>query len=210
MTTPFIKFQRLLIKSLFEGITFASNPLFAGALLFLLTRQPGQSGDKIKEGLVEQIGRLPFEVNLERTITVLKWLFGYGFVSRANMYLNTIAQNSWTLTAPASDWVWHQEIAVVTGGSAGIGEQTSIRLVRKGVKVAILDISPPTNASLQNSKCTGIVVRGMLICTQTLGFISSRPMSQTSKLLVQQQRKSSRSGAHLQYSSIMLELVLLD
>ena len=156
MATPIIKIQRLLIKSMFEGISFVSNPLVAGALLFVLTRQPGQSGNTIKTRLIEQLDRLPFELNLERTIIVLKVLFGFGFITRTNAYLNTIAQSSWALTAPVSDWVWHQEIAVVTGGSAGIGEQTSIRLAKKGVKVAILDISPPTNAALQNSKyrCT--------------------------------------------------------
>ena len=163
MATPIIKFQRLLIKSMFEGISFASNPLVAGALLFVLTRQPGQSGDTIKARLIEQLDRLPFDLNLERTIIALKVLFGFGFITRANAYLNTIAGSGWALTAAVSDWVWHQEIAVVTGGSAGIGEQTSIRLAKKGVKVAILDISPPTNAALQNSKYRYTIFKVLLI-----------------------------------------------
>jgi NAD(P)-dependent dehydrogenase (short-subunit alcohol dehydrogenase family) len=38
--------------------------------------------------------------------------------------------------------VWDSEIAVVTGGSSGIGAEIVKCLVRKGVQVAVLDIQP--------------------------------------------------------------------
>ncbi|EAQ84344.1 hypothetical protein CHGG_08358 [Chaetomium globosum CBS 148.51] len=50
-----------------------------------------------------------------------------------------MASNSWRLTA-AKGWDWPNEIAVVTGGSSGIGKGIVERLVALGVRVAVLDI----------------------------------------------------------------------
>ena len=147
-----INVQGLVAKSITLGISVTSNPLVAGPLLYILTRQYGQSGHLLKERLMEQIARSPIEIDLEKVVKVLKYMFALGLLTRANTYLNTISQNSWTLTAPTSDWVWDKEIAVITGGSAGIGEQTVLRLLQKGVRVAILDISPPTLPELMTSK----------------------------------------------------------
>ncbi|KAI5282875.1 hypothetical protein KEM54_002518 [Ascosphaera aggregata] len=41
-------------------------------------------------------------------------------------------------------YVWEQEIAIVTGGSDGIGARVSRILAEKGVKVAVLDVKAPT------------------------------------------------------------------
>jgi NAD(P)-dependent dehydrogenase (short-subunit alcohol dehydrogenase family) len=38
-------------------------------------------------------------------------------------------------------WDWRQEIAVVTGGSGGIGAKITERLVKLGVRVAVLDVT---------------------------------------------------------------------
>jgi hypothetical protein len=41
-----------------------------------------------------------------------------------------------------SAWNWSSEIAVVTGGSAGIGACVAKKLASHGIKVAVLDIGP--------------------------------------------------------------------
>ncbi len=38
---------------------------------------------------------------------------------------------------------WEKEVVVVTGGAAGLGRVLAEMLLRKGVKVAVLDVSPP-------------------------------------------------------------------
>lgn len=45
---------------------------------------------------------------------------------------------------------WNREIVVLTGGSNGIGREVAQLLGKRGIKVAILDITPPTGA-LPNS-----------------------------------------------------------
>lgn len=42
-------------------------------------------------------------------------------------------------------WDWPKELAVVTGGSSGIGAETVRELNRHNVKTIILDINPPTS-----------------------------------------------------------------
>lgn len=42
-------------------------------------------------------------------------------------------------------WDWPKELAVVTGGSSGIGAETVKGLVRHNVKTIILDVNPPTS-----------------------------------------------------------------
>lgn len=144
--------QRLIIELIVIAFRITSNPLVTGPLLYILTRRTDQSGIILKAHFTKQINRLPTEVNLEKIVKILKYLFVLGFVPKANAFLNTISQNNWLLTAPTSEWVWEKEVAVITGGSAGIGEQVVLRLIRKGVRVAILDISPPTHPELKNGK----------------------------------------------------------
>ena len=116
-----------------------SNPLLAGPVLYILTRGPE---DAIRNKVVEQIQALPVNIDIEVVAQALKYLIAFNLVARANNYLNVVAQNNWTLFPNTSDWKWDQEVAVVTGGSAGIGEETVLQLLKKNVKVAVLDISP--------------------------------------------------------------------
>lgn len=44
----------------------------------------------------------------------------------------------------SSHYEWEKEIAVITGGSDGIGKHVSLLLAEKHVTVAILDIQPLT------------------------------------------------------------------
>jgi NAD(P)-dependent dehydrogenase (short-subunit alcohol dehydrogenase family) len=41
-----------------------------------------------------------------------------------------------------SIWDWKHEVAVVTGGSAGIGGCMVKKLTSHGIRVAVLDVSP--------------------------------------------------------------------
>lgn len=51
-----------------------------------------------------------------------------------------------TLNNNISDtYDWNKEIVVLTGGSNGIGQRIATLLGEKGIKVAILDITPPTS-----------------------------------------------------------------
>lgn len=72
----------------------------------------------------------------------LRTLIALGLLRSANQLLNALAQNNWHLTAPAT-WDWPREVAVVTGGSSGIGLELVRGLLAKGVRVAILDVQPP-------------------------------------------------------------------
>lgn len=53
-------------------------------------------------------------------------------------------------------YVWNREVAVVTGGSDGIGAKVSRILAERGVRIAVLDIKPPvytTGPNIHYIKC---------------------------------------------------------
>lgn len=70
-------------------------------------------------------------------------------IREVNSLLNIWAENRWLFTNDRSSWDWSKELAVVTGGSNGIGAAVVKELVSYGVKVAVLDIQPLSEA-LQN------------------------------------------------------------
>ncbi|KAI8935497.1 hypothetical protein NX059_008067 [Plenodomus lindquistii] len=72
----------------------------------------------------------------------LRWALPLWAVIDFNSALNSLAANRWRWKSDKSRWVWDKEVAVVTGGSAGIGACVVKRLVSQGVKVAVLDVSP--------------------------------------------------------------------
>lgn len=123
------------IRKLEEAIL---NPLITGPFLYVLTRGPAS----IQEPLVRQLSTLLSEENIGRLVTGLKWAIALGLVRRLNRWLNSVALNNWQIKSSKAKWVWDWEIAVVTGGSSGIGAETTKALMRKGVKVAVLDIQP--------------------------------------------------------------------
>ncbi|MCJ1352368.1 MAG: hypothetical protein MMC33_002352 [Icmadophila ericetorum] len=57
-----------------------------------------------------------------------------------NSYLTRRSLSNWT----SDKWVTSQELAVVTGGSTGIGKHMVLSLASKGLKVVILDVQAPT------------------------------------------------------------------
>ncbi|EKG15760.1 Short-chain dehydrogenase/reductase SDR [Macrophomina phaseolina MS6] len=71
-----------------------------------------------------------------------------------NRKLSALAHNKWLwdpktdpfmrFAGEAKKWNWPQEVAVITGGSDGIGSYVAEGLASHGVRVAVLDIQPPT------------------------------------------------------------------
>lgn len=90
--------------------------------------------------------------------STLSWVFAFTFVlsclSILNRKLSDLAHNKWQwdpktdpfmrFAAEAKKWNWPEEVAVLTGGSDGIGSYVAEGLAAHGAKVAILDIQPPT------------------------------------------------------------------
>jgi hypothetical protein len=72
----------------------------------------------------------------------LKWLLAIGVVLQGNNLLSLWARNNWLFKTGEKQWIWPDEIAVVTGGSGGIGALIVTGLAHKGVKVAVFDMQP--------------------------------------------------------------------
>jgi all-trans-retinol dehydrogenase (NAD+) len=78
-------------------------------------------------------------------IKLLKWSLAAWLAVEVNTTLNGWAENRWRWNTNNSDWNWPTEVAVVTGGSAGIGACVVKQLVSHRIKVAVLDIGPLSN-----------------------------------------------------------------
>jgi all-trans-retinol dehydrogenase (NAD+) len=74
----------------------------------------------------------------------LKWALLVWAVVDFNSVLNRWAERRWLWKTDKSVWDWKREVAVVTGGSAGIGACVVKKLTSHGIRVAVLDISPLT------------------------------------------------------------------
>jgi all-trans-retinol dehydrogenase (NAD+) len=77
---------------------------------------------------------------------MLRWVLVACLVREINSILNAWAENRWMFTNDKSSWQWDKELAVVTGGSHGIGAAVVKQLTSRGVKVAVLDIQPLSEA----------------------------------------------------------------
>lgn len=128
------------------GLT-AMNPVLTGGLLYGLTR----ASPEVKEKFLGYLAALPFKVEQQTAIKTLTVLFGVGVLSHLNKLLNRWAHNHWTFSTGAKPWVWNQELCVMTGGSGGLGQIVTRHLIKKGIRVCILDVQPPP-AELLNCK----------------------------------------------------------
>lgn len=72
----------------------------------------------------------------------LVWVAGIAGVLKTNRFLNHLARNNWSFPSNET-WNWPEEVAVVTGGSGGIGGQIVKGLAEKGVQVAVVDLVEP-------------------------------------------------------------------
>jgi hypothetical protein len=78
----------------------------------------------------------------------LKFLLYLGLVRVVNRVLNQRALNN----AVKDKFDWAKEVAVVTGGSDGIGKQVVLLLAEAGVRVAVLDVQPLTYSGTLSHK----------------------------------------------------------
>jgi len=126
------------------------SPLLSGPLLFAVTYAP----NAVRELILDIASKIPGlqispEFDMSTLTTVLRVVFALSVVRKLNGVLNTIAANSWRVTR-GKGWDWPNEIAVVTGGSSGIGTDIVDGLVALGVRVAVLDVQPLPK-SLENN-----------------------------------------------------------
>lgn len=112
-----------------------TSPVLSASLLAGLFLLPESSRRDL-------LRRLPGALTVDAALlkTILFASLGLGIVRKINQALTNVAHNGWRLSAQ-SNWDWPNEIAVVTGGSSGIGLEVVKRFLARGVKVAVIDIS---------------------------------------------------------------------
>ncbi|KAJ4252504.1 hypothetical protein NW762_011105 [Fusarium torreyae] len=115
------------------------SPVLSAPILLATTYAP----DAVNNALASIAERLPDDIAATLKLEIVKkilciWL-AVGILKSVNRFLNTMAHNSWRIR-PASDWEWTAEIAVVTGGSSGIGQSIVQKLVNLGMHVAVFDV----------------------------------------------------------------------
>ncbi|KAI1182476.1 hypothetical protein F5B17DRAFT_420287 [Nemania serpens] len=136
------------LRSLFNGIIL--SPLFSGPLLFAVTYAP----DAVRRVVLNLARRVPGlrvpPPNFKVSVAVLRAVFALGVLRQLNRALNTIAANSWRPSI-SKGWDWPNEIAVVTGGSSGIGKLVVERLAALPIHVAVLDIQNMPSSMEENS-----------------------------------------------------------
>lgn len=130
--------QQILLGALHTLTKPLFEPLLTGPLLYLITKGP----DQIRIPLLVGLSKLPVNLDTDKVVLVLKWLVAVGAISKVNQWLNDLALNHWRLFADKKAWKWDKELAVVTGGSSGIGKVIVEGLEKAGVKVAVIDIQP--------------------------------------------------------------------
>lgn len=89
--------------------------------------------------------KLPVGLPQATVVQLIQWGLAAWTAIEANAVLNRLAENRWSWRNDNSGWSWPNEVAVVTGGSAGIGACVVKKLVSHGIKVAVLDIGPLSN-----------------------------------------------------------------
>ncbi|KAF1911337.1 hypothetical protein BDU57DRAFT_507252 [Ampelomyces quisqualis] len=72
----------------------------------------------------------------------LQWSLALWAIYDFNSMLNRWAENRWLFQTDKRTWNWEQEIAVVTGGSQGIGACVVKKLAFHGINCAVLDVAP--------------------------------------------------------------------
>jgi hypothetical protein len=144
---------RLLASTILHVSPLArSSPVFTMILCFILI-----AACIVLHGadssLLRLSGLLPFPIFQADTLHwVLKWGVTSWAVLELNSVLNRWAENRWLWRNDVKSWDWKNEIAVITGGSQGIGACVVKDLVSHGITCAVLDVVP---LSADFTKCVG-------------------------------------------------------
>jgi all-trans-retinol dehydrogenase (NAD+) len=128
--------------------SIALNPNIVGTLHFILTKAPAKIREPARNFLTKRLG----ESATEKVIKTLGWLTFIALAKKINERLDEWALNNWVWKPQTANWTWSWEVAVVTGGSQGIGRQIVKGLLERDVKVAVLDIAP-LPAEFEKSMC---------------------------------------------------------
>ena len=99
---------------------------------------------ELRQRVLSPLASLPFNVDVPTLITALKWLFALGLFGRINSWLNKLALNNWKFSDGGKAWDMPNEVAAITGGSGGIGSEVIKKLAPTGMKIAIMDLQPPS------------------------------------------------------------------
>ncbi|KAF2436631.1 NAD(P)-binding protein, partial [Tothia fuscella] len=110
----------------------------SAAALYILTKGPPHLRESLMRSFQNRISQT-------RLIHTLKWILGLTAGLEINNLLSSWARNNWQ-TDSQKQWNWQLEVAVVTGGSGGIGELIVKGLAAKGIKVAVLDVQTPSES----------------------------------------------------------------
>src|SRR6201995_3841526 len=122
------------------GTSFRPNALLAIStpLLVFLAKAPPFVKAKL----------IPRSLNHAQLTKFLAWLAVLGLGAQINSLLTSWARANWIVGKGRGKQFgadgWGNEVAVVTGGSNGIGASIAKGLASRGIKVAILDIAEPS------------------------------------------------------------------
>jgi all-trans-retinol dehydrogenase (NAD+) len=105
----------------------------SACLLYILTLGP----DRLRNPAIRLLAER--NISITNAKEILKKLLEIGLFLEGNNLLNIWAKNNWRISNKEK-WNWPDEVAVVTGGSGGIGVLVVEGLAKKGVKVAVLDV----------------------------------------------------------------------
>ena len=115
------------------------SPFLTGPLLLALTRGSRETRTRI----LDVFAKLPRAPSEEVLVKTLKYLLAFGIVNRLNRFLTRLALNKWQLRDTTPPFNPEDEVCVITGGSGGIGSEVVRNLARTGMRIAIIDLSPP-------------------------------------------------------------------
>lgn len=118
-------------------MSFLFNPIVAGALY--AASRPNVNDMLQQRGMGTGLAQLLRQKYLSSVLLV-------NVVVGLSVWISGVLDSLYLRSkrARADKWDWVKEVAVVTGGSSGIGLETVKGLAKAGIKVAILDIQKPS------------------------------------------------------------------
>lgn len=126
------------------------NPVLTGILLTALKNLS-------RETILRWSQTLRVDLLSPTTVKTLKYLLIIGAARQANKVLSSLVLNNWERTT----WDWKNEVALVTGGSGGIGYHVAVGLASHGITVAVVDVQEP-RAPLRESFSYSCIIEQQL------------------------------------------------